>query len=88
MKIFRPFENESNKYLIDELHKLNNSNGMFFPFALASSIIALFWIYIRIAFWITISLVILLLILEIFNVNKYDKKKLIEKELNYRKIKR
>ena len=83
---FRPYENKTDEYLIEELKKLNSSKGIFFPIAFASLIVALFWKYSRLAFWITIVLITLYSIFEIVtDDSRFDKKKLIEKELKFRR---
>lgn len=81
---FRPYKNESNIYLIDELYKLNDNSGLVYWLIIASIAIGLLWVYLRVGFWIFIILLSLFFIFTITDEDKYNKKKLIIEELDIR----
>jgi len=84
MKEYRPYKDKSDEWLIDEIKKEDSNSGLFWALSIASVMIALMWIYLRIAFWITIMILLVLFITELFKDNK-TKERYLKDELKIRK---
>ena len=82
--MLRPYKIWKTDKLIKEYNKINNQNGEFYPIAIFALVITILWIYLKIAFLITIILLIIKLILLSSNKDSYDMKNLMKKELDRR----
>lgn len=87
MKEFRPYKDKSNEWMIDQLEIVESNKGLLYYICIGAAIIALLWLYLRIAFWITMCLLAVFMFIEITELifeKKKSKKDYLKHELKLR----
>lgn len=82
--MWRPYSKYTTIELIEKYNNLNKAPSLYL-ICLGAACIGVLWYFLRVAFWIVIIILSILLILELFSKNIFREKDLIEKELKYRK---